>query len=166
MQQQDARQLISQPTANHLEYTPQALDYVWRLTAGSPFFISAFCFSLVRHLTHNGKHNVNLTDIKSVQTEFMNPDEGIFAHLLHIVHTTPHASDICYRLVRILGHTDGDVSLAQLKPGLENISEEDLNQTMQTLTDQHILQKTSTGGWRFDSLLFSRWLATNQSRIL
>jgi hypothetical protein len=162
---QDACQLISRPTANHLTYTPESLNYVWRLTAGSPFLIQAFCFSLVRYLAHNGKNNVSLADIESVQTEFMNSDEGIFAHLLHIVHTTPYAAAICHRLVRILGHADGEVSLAQLRPGLEKIPEEARNQVMQTLTDQHILQKTSTGGWRFDSLLFGRWLATNQARV-
>jgi hypothetical protein len=95
----------------------------------------------------------------------MNPDEGIFAHLLHIVHTTAYAADVCHYLVGILGKTDGEVPFAKLELNLTDIPADDLNKAMQTLTDQHILQKTSMESWRFDSLLFGRWLATNQHRI-
>ena len=36
---------------NLLEYSPETVDQVAQLTGGSPFFIQAFCFKLVTHMT-------------------------------------------------------------------------------------------------------------------
>lgn len=158
----DARQLIEQPTSNHFSYTPEALSTVWRLTGGSPFLIHAFCFDLVRHMGLSGQRLVELSDVDAVQAGFMNLNEGIFAHLLDIVHTTPYGTDVCYQLANLLGNTDSAAPLTELNAHLRHLSAETVVKTLATLTDQHILDKPQAGQWQFASLLFGRWLATNQ----
>ncbi len=161
LSQKDARQLIEQPTSNHFSYTPDALSAVWRLTGGSPFLIHAFCFDLVRHIGQSGQRLVELSDVEGVQLGFMGASESIFAHLLDIIHTTPHAADVCHQLASLLGSTDDAAPLSELNANLHHLSAESVIKTLAVLTEQHILVKPQPGQCQFASLLFGRWLATN-----
>jgi len=161
LSEQDARQLIERPTYNYLEYSPDAIRYVWRLTGGRPFLIQAFCFNLVRHLAHSNRRQVARTDIEAVQAEFMHPDESLFAHLLDIILEIPHAVPICRRLAKSINETDQPVPLTTLKTTLSPTPAEQLHTSLQKLANQHILVQSESNSWQFASLLFGRWLAIN-----
>lgn len=161
LSESDARQLIERPTYNHLEYTPQAIRYVWRLTGGRPFLIHAFCFNLVRHLAHQNRRQVGRQDVDTVQAEFMHPHESLFAHLIDVIKEIPHAVSICKQLTRQLRHADRPVALAEIHAALPQIPDTRLRNSLQKLTDQHILIEPEPDKWQFASLLFGRWLAVN-----
>ncbi len=162
LNKKDAHQLIKRPTSNHIEYSPEALNAVWRLTGGSPFLIHAFCFSLVRHMAHHHNRLVEPDDVEATQVEFMHPNESIFAHLLHIIHNISHAASICHQLA-ITPNTivDTPVTLQALNAFLPQPAEA-INGALQQLKEQHILIEPAPNHWQFAGLLFARWLATNR----
>lgn len=157
LREKDARQLIERPTYNYLEYSPKALRYVWQLTGGRPFLIHAFCYNLVRYMSHNNRRLVEWRDIDAVQNEFMHPHESLFAHLLDVIRDIAYAIPVCQYLAKSLQ----PASLAQLQTALPHILAEQLGKSLQILTDQHILTQPEPDTWTFNSLLFGRWLALN-----
>ncbi len=161
LREKDARQLIERPTHNHLEYSPEAIRYVWRLTGGRPFLIQAFCFNLVRHLARCNRRHVEWADVDAVQSEFMHPNESLFAHLLDMIYDTPDAISICAQLAKALDNADRPVPWIQLKATLPRLADEQLRNCLQNLTNQHILIEPESEAWQFGSLLFGRWLAGN-----
>jgi (p)ppGpp synthase/HD superfamily hydrolase len=161
LSEQDAYQLIQRPTHNHLEYSPEALHLTWRLTGGSPFLIHAFCFNLVRHMAAGNRREVEWSDVEAVQLDFMHPGESLFAHLLDMVQSPP-AEAICRHLARALNQADQTVSRRDLALALPHLSEKQLAEALEKLTDQDILVEVKPDTWQFASLLFGRWLAINR----
>ncbi len=162
LNKKDARQLIERPTLNHMEYSPQARRYVWQLTGGSPFLIQAFCFNLIRHMTTTGRRRVETADVDAVQNEFMNPNEGIFAHLLNVIKNIPNATPVCRHIAGCVNKPNSTVSLAQLEAALPHTSRSAITTALEKLTRQHILIEPEPGIWQFSALLFGRWLSTNR----
>lgn len=162
LREKDARQLIERPTFNHLNYPADVIRGVWQLTGGSPFLIHAFCFNLVRHMARSGRRSVNLADVEAVQTEFMNPHESLFAHLLDVIYDTPNAISVCGAIAGQFNQTNQPVSLAQVEAALPHLPVEHLYTCLQTLQHQHILIEPQPQAWLFASLLFGRWLAANK----
>ncbi len=158
----DAHQLIERPTYHHLDYSPEALGYVWRLTGGSPFLIHAFCFELVRHMAHSGRRRVDADDVTAVQHEFMHPKEGIFAHLLDVIQNITHGVLVCHRLAAALHKADVAIQAHTLQAALPNLPPEALDRALRKLEAQHILTQPNPNAWQFASLLFGHWLLTNQ----
>jgi GTP pyrophosphokinase len=156
-----AQQLIERPTYNYLEYSSEAVGYVWRLTGGSPFLIQAFCFNLVRHMAHANRRRVEWADVEAVHNEFMQPSESLFAHLIDIIHGTPQALSICHYLAQIAAKVDQPSSFTALESTLRHLPRERLQRKLQKLTNQHILIEPQPNQWQFASLLFGRWLAMN-----
>lgn len=161
LNEKDARQLIERPTYNYLDYSSEAIRYVWRLTGGSPFLIQVFCFNLVRTMARDGRRQVEWTDVERVQEEFMHPNESIFAHLLDIIRGI--ALPICQQMAKSLDQADEPVSLAQLTSALPQLSSEKITRTVQELASRHILLEPEPGTYQFASLLFGRWLARNMA---
>ncbi len=159
----DAQQLIERPTYNHLEYSPQALGYIWRLTGGSPFLIHAFCYELVNHMAAASSRQVTLTEILAVRASFLPAhNEGIFAHLLNVIYNIPHGALVCHHLAVALNQADSAVRFELLAGALPNLSAETLAHTLQQLEEQHILAQPADNTWQFASLLFGHWLLRNR----
>ncbi|HMQ53223.1 MAG TPA: TGS domain-containing protein, partial [Anaerolineae bacterium] len=161
LDQQAARQLIERPTYNILEYSPQAIQYIWRLSGGSPFLIHALCFNLVRHMAHKNERRVERSDVELVHADFMRPSESLFAHLLDIVHTV-QAGLVCRHLARALATSDRPVPFEKLQTELTNLPVLRLRHLLEQLKMQHILVEPQPDQWQFASLLFGRWLAMNR----
>ena len=159
--EQEAYQLIERPTHNHLDYSAEALQLIWRLTGGSPFLIHAFCFNLVRHMAYSNRRQVQESDVEAVQLDFMNPGESLFAHLLDMIQS-PAAEAICGYLAQVLNRADSLVSRRDFRQALPHLSEKQLDDTLEKLVDQDILVEMKPGAWQFASLLFGRWLAVNR----
>lgn len=156
----DVRRLIEWPIRNVLEYPPEVIDYVVRLTGGSPFLIQAFCFKLVTHMARVDHRQVTETDVEMVLMEFMQPNESLFSHLLDLIHGLGHVvTQAMAQLVE--GDPDGVVSTAQLAAACPDLEPETLARTLQELAAQDILVYAEPDGWRFANQIFGQWLAVN-----
>ena len=164
LDENDVRRLIEWPIRNFLEYSPETIDSVARLTGGSPFLIQAFCFKLVTHMTRFDRHQVSSEDVETVRMEFMLPHESLFSHMLDLIHGVGHT--VTQVLARIAEEEpDRPITWAQLRAQLREqmpeIGDERLERTLQKLAAQDILIQVDERAWRFGSLLFQQWLALN-----
>ena len=161
----DVRRLIEWPIRNFLEYIPETVDYVARLTGGSPFLIQAFCFRLVGHMTHQDRRQVTWDDVETVRMEFMQPHESLFSHLLDLIHGIGHT------VIQGLAHLaeeqgGGVVSTQALAAHLSSIEPARLTRTLHELAAQdliraHTFPPDGNTGWHFTNELFQQWLALN-----
>lgn len=162
----DARHLIEWPIRNYLEFAPELLEHIYRLTGGSPFLIQSFCFKLVSHMIQLNKRQVEREDIERVSMEFMSPNESVFAHLLDLIRGV--ANSVCSRLAKMADeemqqnkHSIPLFRWEQVREANSNIHEDRLRSTLNELCERHILVQQEAESWHFSSILFQEWLALN-----
>ncbi len=63
--------LITQPVAGSLEYEPQVVDKIRRLTADQPYVIHLVCRALVDHCNKMQKNYATLNDVNQVQQDVL-----------------------------------------------------------------------------------------------
>ncbi|BAY88257.1 ABC transporter substrate-binding protein [Tolypothrix sp. PCC 7601] len=63
---EDAAQLITQPAKNSLNYEQNAIDEIYRLTAGHPYFIQVICFHIFVQARSEEKWQVTRTDVDAI----------------------------------------------------------------------------------------------------
>jgi (p)ppGpp synthase/HD superfamily hydrolase len=159
----DARRLIEWPMRNFLDYEPEVVEQVLRLTGGSPFLIQSLCNKLVAHVARADESSVRLPDVESVAEEFMQPAESIFAHLLDLSHGLGNV--LCAEIaVRSEEKVEG-VTWDEVRAALPDAPPDSLRGALDQLCAADVLTCTEPGHgeatWRFNSLLYQRWLARN-----
>ncbi len=66
---ESARQLISNPMKEYLEYDSFAVEKIRSLTGDQPYLIQLFCHSLVRHCQESAKDYITINDVNIVLEE-------------------------------------------------------------------------------------------------
>lgn len=157
---QDVRRLIEWPMRNFLEYTPETVDRVARLTGGNPFLIQAFCFKLTAHMARADRRQVEPEDIDAVRDEFMQPMESVFAHFLDMIHGLGH--QVVQQVAR-LAVNGQPASWEAIAAAMPTVAPDKLRRTLDALTAADILVQPEPGApcWAFASLLFQQWLEVN-----
>ena len=159
----DARRLVEWPLRNFLDYEPEVVERVLRLTGGSPFLIQSLCNKLVAHVGRADECTVRLPDVESVAEEFMQPAESIFAHLLDLSRGLGNV--LCAEIaVRAEEKPDG-LTWDEVRAALPDASPATLRSTLDQLCAADVLACTEpeegAATWRFNSLLYQHWLARN-----
>ncbi len=78
----EAARLIQEPVATYgMGYDDLALDKMWRITAGHPYFLQLLCHSLVNQ--HNRAHRsyVTISDVGTALDEILSSGEAHFVYL-------------------------------------------------------------------------------------
>lgn len=73
--------LITEPVAPHLIYDDLALDKIWRVTAGHPYFLQLVCYTLVKQANENQNAYITISDVNSGLDEMLNLGEVHFAYI-------------------------------------------------------------------------------------
>jgi GTP pyrophosphokinase len=161
---EDVRRLIEWPMRNFLEYTPECVELVARLTGGNPFLIQAFCFKLTAQLGRADRRQVEPADIDAVRAEFMQPMESVFAHFLDMIRGVGHK--VVHEMARLArpGQPVSWEAIAAAMPTWGPDGRPDkLRRTLASLTAADILVQPDPAVecWAFASLLFQEWLELN-----
>lgn len=159
----DARRLVEWPMRNFLHYEPEVVEQVLRLTGGSPFLIQSLCNKLVAHVAHADENTVRTAHVEAVAEEFMQPAESIFAHLLDQSHGLGNV--LCAEMAALAEARPEGVTWEEVRAALPDAPGGTLRSTLDQLCAADILAPSEEGGgaqrWRFNSLLYQRWLARN-----
>jgi hypothetical protein len=155
---EDVRRLIEWPMRNFLEYSPETVDQVARLTGGNPFLIQAFCFKLVAHMARFDRRLVEPGDIDAVRAEFMQPMESVFAHFLDMVRGL--GQQVVYVVAELVAQ-GRPATLQTIGAAMPSSSPEKLRRTLDALTAVDIMIQPTQDRWEFASQLFQQWLALN-----
>jgi hypothetical protein len=76
-----AMRLICEPVAPHIVYDDLALEKIWRVTAGQPYFLQLVCYTLVKRANQEGTGYVTISDVNAALDEMLRLGEVHFAYL-------------------------------------------------------------------------------------
>src|SRR5436309_15849924 len=76
-----ARQLITHPIKDYLEYDPFAVEKIRQLAADQPYFIQLICRSLIAHCNEVRKSYITINDVNIVQDRVMETGQVHFKWL-------------------------------------------------------------------------------------
>lgn len=73
--------LIAEPVAPHIIYDDLALDKIWRVTAGHPYFLQLVCYTLVKRANVQRTGYVTISDVNAALEEMLRLGEVHFAYI-------------------------------------------------------------------------------------
>jgi hypothetical protein len=82
LQQAEAAKLIQEPVGAYgMKYDDLALDKMWRVTAGHPYFLQLLCHSLVNQHNKSQRNYVTVADVNAALDEILASGEAHFVYL-------------------------------------------------------------------------------------
>lgn len=81
LSEESAIRLITEPVAPDLIYDDLALDKIWRVTAGHPYFVQLVCYALVKRANAERTGYVTISDVNATLNEMLSLGEVHFAYL-------------------------------------------------------------------------------------
>ena len=174
LEQTDALRLIQEPVAPYgLRYDDLALDKMWRMTAGHPYFLQMLCHGLVRRHNRTRQSYVTIADVNAALDEIVTTGE---AHLVYLwAESTPDERLALAALSRLLpagGQAPAREVVNYLAERGERVEPQAINVALERLARRDVLITGATGddfdaarepayGWRLG--LLARWVEQRQS---
>jgi len=165
LERQDALDLIQRPIAGIVDYAPGAVDAIYRLTAGQPFYTQAVCQNLIDWLNENATRRATQEAVDTVADGLVeNPlpqmiflwdtlarDEKLVLALLAETLQDETASATQKDLTRTLARRDYPLELeaARIAPALEKLFKED---------ELLLKDDAALPGYAFRMDLWRRWI--------
>jgi hypothetical protein len=78
---EETTRLVTEPVAPHIIYDDLALDKIWRVTAGHPYFLQLVCYTLVKRANAQMTGYVTISDVNAALEEMLRLGEVHFAYL-------------------------------------------------------------------------------------
>jgi hypothetical protein len=76
-----ATRLICEPVAPHIIYDDLALDKIWRVTAGHPYFLQLVCYTLTNQANRQHQGYITISDVNAAVEEMLRLGEVHFAYI-------------------------------------------------------------------------------------
>jgi outer membrane protein assembly factor BamB len=138
-----ARELIVKPVAEcGLHYDDLAVDKIFRMTAGHPYFIQLICHALVVHANRERRAYVTIQDVNDVLGEMVELGEAHFAFLWE--KSSPMERQVLASLNRLLNHGPS-VTVSQIAELLAErgiaTGEKPVAEALRQLVEQDILRE-------------------------
>jgi|GEM_PF-3202747 len=165
LEEDEAKSLIDKPIRINGEsrYAEKAIDRIYELTAGSPFYIQIFCDKLVEYV--NDEKVIKITEAnvnKVLKDRMMKLDKGVFDNLINDGDTSLDAikkEDSESVLREVAKHTNNQpyCNKSQINcPAVINIEE-----VLNNLVQREVLEINRDGLYRIRVGLFKDWLNEN-----
>ena len=81
LERAEAERLIQEPVAPMLRYEDLALEKIWQVTAGHPYFLQLLCHEVVQHQNRQGRGYVTIADVNAALEQLLASGE---AHMLYL----------------------------------------------------------------------------------
>lgn len=162
----DTARLITQPVQGKVTFAPEAVEAIYTLTAGQPFYTQMICQNLVYHLNEVEKYNVENDDLQAVVDGIIenpppqllfnwneqSPGRKLALSLLAEFSEAPQTFLSARELWRGIAHKKLALDLD------ENFLSAELNTLFK---DEYVLQKGRKYAFRLD--LYRRWVRHDHS---
>jgi len=117
LEQEEALRLIQEPVAEYgMYYDDLALDKIWQVTAGHPYFLQLLCHSLVNQHNKTERNYVTVADVNEALDEILASGEAHFVYLW--TEASPEQRLVLVALSRMIPLT-GHVTLVQVADYLD-----------------------------------------------
>jgi hypothetical protein len=117
LEQEEAMRLIREPVTEYgMYYDDLALDKMWQVTAGHPYFLQLLCHSLVNQHNKTKRNYVTVADVNEALEEILASGEAHFVYLW--TEASPEQRLVLVALSRMIPLT-GHVTLVQVADYLD-----------------------------------------------
>jgi len=159
--------LIQEPVSPHIVYDDLALDKIWRVTAGHPYFLQLVCYTLVKRANTLGTGYVTISDVNAALEEMLRLGEVHFAYLWQ---RSTHTERALLTAVAHLMDRDVPFHPADLIQYLEQygfrLEPADVTAGLNRLVERDIMREITDEGTTLYELkigLVGLWAAQNKS---
>jgi outer membrane protein assembly factor BamB len=156
-----AKQLISQPVKDFLEYDPFAIEKIRLLTGDQPYLVQLICRSLIEHCNRHHKNYVTINDVNTVHNEVMETGNIHFKWIWE--QTSPEERAV----LSIMAQEGGEEGRHLSPSDIEDICHDygmsyerkTLGQALQKLVQADIIEEIAEGSrFRISVGLTRRWV--------
>jgi len=117
LDQTEGLRLVQEPVAAYgMHYDDLALDKIWRITAGHPYFLQLLCHSLVNHHNKVQRSYMTIADVNTALDEILASGEAHFVYLW--AESSPLERVTLTAMTRLMPLT-GQITPAQIADYLE-----------------------------------------------
>ena len=169
LERSQAMRLIQEPVAQFgMRYDDLALDKLWRVTAGHPYFLQLLCHYLVDRHNTNQRSYITIADVNAVISDVVTNGQAHFIYLW--AESSPAERQVLIAMSRLAPLT-GPVTALQVSDYLSSqgvtLARQAINQALHQLVLRDILQvdewELAAGErYRWQLGVLSLWVARNQ----
>lgn len=159
--------LIQEPVSPNIVYDDLALDKIWRVTAGHPYFLQLVCYTLVKRANALGTGYVTISDVNAALEEMLRLGE---VHFAYIWQRSTHTERALLTAVAHLMDRDVPFHPADLVQYLEQygfrLEPADVTAGLNRLVERDIMREMTDEGTTLYELrigLVGLWAAQNKS---
>ena len=161
-----AIRLITEPVAPDLIYDDLALDKIYRVTAGHPYFLQLVCYTLVKQANDRRTGYVTISDVNDGLDEMLSLGEVHFAYLWQRASFTERA------ILTAVSHMDADLAFypEDFIDYLEQVgiylNPMDVTNALHALMEKEIMREVTQGATTQYELkigLVGLWVAKHKS---
>ncbi len=142
-----ARALVTQPVSPSIRYDALALDRIWKITAGHPYFLQLVCYSLVKRANANKTGYITVSDVNVTIDEMLALGEVHFAYIWQ--RSNPIERIILVAVSHLLDYDESfrtaDI-MRVLKPYSIRLTPAQLTTALDHLVQRNIVQEINTEG--------------------
>ena len=175
LDQDDAARLIQEPVASFgMCYDDLALDKIWRVTAGHPYFLQLLCHSLVNQHNRSRRSYVTVSDVNTALSDILSSGE---AHFIYLWNELSHSERLVFTALSRIMLLTGRVTPAQVEdylnergitPGrrtiIETLHHLSLRDILTAQVERQPAVNSGTYSWRLG--LLGLWIEKYQSLSL
>ena len=164
LEEEEAKALIDEPIRINDEsrYLPAAIDHIYDLTAGSPFYIQIFCDKLVDYVNDKRVMKITKSIVKKVlEVHLMELDKGLFDNLINDGDPSPDAikdQDAETVLREIAKFTKNDYYCNPNQFKITTITAHNQTLILKNLLEREVIATNKDGLYRIRVELFKEWL--------
>ncbi|MCP5095840.1 MAG: GAF domain-containing protein [Chloroflexi bacterium] len=165
--QEEVLHLIQDPVRTHgMRYDDLALDKLWRLTSGHPYFLQLLCHSLVNLHNKSERNYATIADVNTALEEILTSGEAHFIYLWN--ESTPAERLALFALSRIMPLTSQMTPVQVIDYLTERgvtISKAEIRDALHHLTLRDILKTDASAGsgYRWQVGLLGFWVEKYKS---
>jgi hypothetical protein len=142
LEKEEANRLIQEPVAEYgMRYDDLALDKMWRVSAGHPYFLQLLCHSLVNWHNKSERSYVTISDVNAAMDEILASGEAHFVYLW--TEATPIERLVLTTLSRMIpltGHATPVQVLDYLEERGMTIERQDIQEALHRLALREVLE--------------------------
>ncbi len=154
LEREAARELIVEPVRGVVEYEPQAVERILKLTSGQPYYTQLLCHELFNYVSAGGRRKVGVADVEAVLPRVVEVATAQLHYLWD--RTPPTAREVLFVLAEAVQRGVMVSTRSHLERLLAGHDPSDVQDALDNLSKRYIITGRPPFSFRVD--LFRRWI--------
>lgn len=156
-----SERLICEPVAQHVTYDPLAIEKIYRVTSGQPYFIQLICHELFNKYKRDRKNYLTIQDVNQAMQQIIEAGSGHLDYIWNMA--TPYERIVLAAVADAAAYDGERVTLSGIGNRLKSLyfsyEEKTVRESLNHLVDIEILQSDANfDNFTFRVDLMGHWL--------